>query len=80
IKRALLRHVFLELDGDENALHDRLFRNVTQSEQQWKGWGEYTAQLWRAWAMPLPAFLIAMMGLLFFIWAGLKILPADGTA
>ncbi|MEI2830507.1 KAP family P-loop NTPase fold protein [Pseudomonas mosselii] len=80
IKRALLRHVFLELDGDENALHDRLFRNVTQSEQQWKGWGEYTAQLWRAWAMPLPAFLIAMVGLLFFIWVGLKILPADGTA
>ncbi|MDI9780934.1 hypothetical protein QM325_24575 [Pseudomonas putida] len=53
---------------------------MTQSEQQWKGWGEYTAQLWRAWAIPLPAYLIAMMGLQFFIWAGLKILPADGTA
>ena len=77
IKRALLRHVFLELGGDEKTLHDKLFRNVTHTEQQWKGWKEYCLQLWRAWAMPLPAFVIAMGMLLLFIWAGLKIAPAD---
>ncbi|APO82541.1 DUF7830 domain-containing protein [Pseudomonas asiatica] len=31
------------------------------------GWREYGLQLWRAWAMPLPAFLIAMALLLFFV-------------
>ena len=77
IKRALLRHVFLELGGDEQALHDRLFRNVTRSEEQWKGWKEYTCQLWRAWAMPLPAFLAAMLLLFGLIVLGLKILPWD---
>lgn len=75
IKRALLRHVFLELGGDEQALHDKLFRNVTHTEQQWKGWREYTFQLWRAWSMPLPAFLLAMLFLLGLIWLGLEILP-----
>lgn len=77
IKRALLRHVFLELGGDEKTLHDKLFRNVTHTEQQWKGWKEYGLQLWRAWAMPLPAFIIAMGILLLFVWAGLQIAPAD---
>ncbi|ANI60480.1 KAP family P-loop NTPase fold protein [Pseudomonas sp. GR 6-02] len=77
IKRALLRHVFLELGGDEKTLHDKLFRNVTHTEQQWKGWKEYGLQLWRAWAMPLPAFVIAMGILLLFVWAGLQIAPAD---
>ncbi|MFZ5957223.1 KAP family P-loop NTPase fold protein [Pseudomonas knackmussii] len=77
IKRALLRHVFLELGGDEQALHDRLFRNVTRSEEQWKGWREYTLQLWRAWAMPLPAFLAAMLVLFGLIMLGLKVLPWD---
>nr|WP_249330119.1 P-loop NTPase fold protein [Stutzerimonas balearica] len=77
IKRALLRHVFLELGGDEQALHDRLFRNVTRSEEQWKGLKEYTGQLWRAWALPLPAFLAAMLFLFGLIMIGLKILPWD---
>lgn len=77
IKRALLRHVFLELGGDEKILHDKLFRNVTHTEQHWKGWKEYGLQLWRAWAMPLPAFLIAMALLLLFVWIGLQLAPAD---
>lgn len=77
IKRALLRHVFLELGGDEQTLHDRLFRNVTRSEEQWKDFKEYTSQLWRAWAMPLPAFLVAMLFLFGLIVVGLKFLPWD---
>jgi len=79
IKRALLRHVFLELGGDEQALHDKLFRNVTRTEEQWKGWKEYARQLWRAWSMPLPAFLVAMLALFGLIWLGLKYLPWDDS-
>lgn len=79
IKRALLRHVFLELGGDEQALHDKLFRNVTRTEEQWKGWREYARQLWRAWAMPLPAFVVAMSALFGLIWLGLKCLPWDNS-
>jgi hypothetical protein len=79
IKRALLRHVFLELGGDEQALHDKLFRNVTRTEEQWKGWREYARQLWRAWAMPLPAFVVAMLALFGLIWLGLKCLPWDNS-
>lgn len=75
IKRALLRHVFMELGGDEQALHDKLFRNVTQVETQWKGWKEYAVQLWRAWSLPLPAFIGAMLLLFGLVWAGLTILP-----
>lgn len=75
IKRALLRHVFMELGGDEQALHDRLFRNITQVEHQWKGWKDYWAQLWRAWAMPLPAFIGAMLLLFGLISLGLWLLP-----
>lgn len=75
IKRALLRHVFMELGGDELALHDKLFRSVTQVETQWKGWREYAVQLWRAWSLPLPAFVGAMVLLFGLVWVGLAILP-----
>ncbi len=79
IKRALLRHVFLELGGNEQSLHDKLFRNVTQTEEHWKGWKEYACQLWRAWAMPLPAFAVAMVSLFGLIWFGLMVLPWDDS-
>lgn len=75
IKRALLRHVFIELGGDEQALHDKLFRNITQVEHQWKGFREYACQLWRAWSMPLPAFLVAILLLFGVLWVGLTVLP-----
>lgn len=75
IKRALLRHVFIELGGDEQELHDRLFRNITQVEYQRKGIREYTYQLWRTWSMPLPAFLVAILFLFVFLWVGLALLP-----
>lgn len=64
IKRALLRHVFLELGGDEENLHDRLFRQITKIEETPKPWRKVTGELLRAWAMPLPA-LIAVLALLF---------------
>lgn len=75
IKRALLRHVFLELGGDEGKLHDDLYRNVTHTESVSKPIGELTKQHLTSWAAPVPAFLIAFIIYLLIIGAGLALLP-----
>lgn len=77
IKRALLRHVFLELGGDEENLQDRLFRQVTESSEEPKGWCEYTLEVLRAWAMPLPAFLVSLALLLGLVWLLLSFIPIE---
>jgi predicted KAP-like P-loop ATPase len=48
IKRALLRHVYLELGGDEDNLQDRLFRQITESRNEEKGWCRYTLEVLKA--------------------------------
>ncbi|WP_346830019.1 P-loop NTPase fold protein [Pseudomonas abietaniphila] len=77
IKRALLRHVFLELGGDEGKLHDDLYRNVTHTETVEKSVAELTKQHLFSWVAPLPAFLIAVITYLLFVAAGLKWLPLE---
>lgn len=77
IKRALLRHVFLELGGDEENLQDRLFRQVTESREDRKGWWEYTWEVLKAWAMPLPAFVLALLLLVVLILGALWLLPLE---
>lgn len=79
IKRALLRHVFLELGGDESKLHDDLYRNVTHTETVNKGVGELTKQHLMSWVAPVPAFLIAVVTYLLFVAAGLKWLPLENA-
>lgn len=66
IKRALLRHVFLELGGKEDHLYDKLWRQVSETTQKSKSWMDITLETLRAWAMPIPA-LIAALSLLFGI-------------
>ncbi|MCQ4299781.1 KAP family NTPase [Pseudomonas songnenensis] len=66
IKRALLRHVFLELGGKEDQLYDKLFRQTSETTQHPKGWWQVTLETLRAWALPIPA-LVAAMALLFAI-------------
>lgn len=66
IKRALLRHVYLELGGKEDHLHDKLFRQISETTQKPKGWLKITLETLKAWALPVPA-LIAAMSLLFGI-------------
>ena len=75
IKRALLRHVFLELGGDEGKLQDELYRNVTHTESVTKPIGELTKQHLISWAAPVPAFLVAFIIYLLIIGAGLAWLP-----
>ncbi len=79
IKRALLRHVFLELGGDQNKLHDDLYRNVTHTETVNKSVGELTTQHLKSWVAPVPAFLIAVITYLLLVTAGLKWLPLDNA-
>lgn len=66
IKRALLRHVFLELGGKEDHLHDKLFRQISETTQKPKSWLKITLETLKAWALPVPA-LISAMALLFGI-------------
>ncbi len=70
IKRALLRHVFLELGGKEENLEDRLFRQVSETRDKPKTLRELTKSTLRAWIAPLPAFLIAVVVLFLLFLAG----------
>tara|TARA_R110002049_G_scaffold168316_1_gene334888 strand:+ start:1617 stop:5702 length:4086 start_codon:yes stop_codon:yes gene_type:complete len=78
IKRALLRHVYLELGGDEDNLQDRLFRQVSESRESSKGWSQYTWEVLKAWAMPIPAFVISLILLFLVLFLALSFLPLEG--
>lgn len=75
IKRALLRHVFLELGGDEENLKDCLFRQISESREIPKKYREYTWELVKAWAMPIPAFLLSLILLYVMLYLILKLIP-----
>lgn len=77
IKRALLRHVFLELGGDEGKLQDDLYRNVTHTQSVAKPICELIKQHLISWAAPAPAFLIAFFTYLFVVCTGLVWLPLE---
>lgn len=81
IKRALLRHVFLELGGDEGKLQDDLYRNVTHTTITRKTTLQLIGEHLTSWAAPLPAFLIAFSGYIVLGVLGLMYLPlSDGNA
>ncbi len=75
IKRALLRQVFLELGGNEENLHDRLFRQISETYEQPKGLFQYTGEILKAWAMPIPAFVLSLLLLLALLYLMLWLLP-----
>lgn len=77
VKRALLRHVFLELGGDEKKLQDRLFRQIRETHQIPKGWLKNTWDILKAWAMPVPAFLISLSLLLTLLVSFMKFVPVE---
>jgi hypothetical protein len=49
IKRALLRHVYLELGGNKNKLDDALFRQVQDTIQSKKDWKTFGFELFDRW-------------------------------
>lgn len=61
IKRALLRHVFLELGGHEENLQDRLFRQISHVVDQPKSTLKYSLETLRSWMLPIPALLLVVL-------------------
>lgn len=76
IKRALLRHVFLELGGEEDSLQDRLFRQISETTEQPKSWCAVTGETLRAWLIPLPA-LVVVFAFLFAVLLAEQMVGAD---
>ncbi|WP_235012181.1 KAP family P-loop NTPase fold protein [Caballeronia catudaia] len=70
IKRALLRHVFLELGGHEENLQDRLFRQISRVTEQPKATLDYSLETLRSWLLPLPALLLIMFALILTLAVG----------
>lgn len=75
IKRALLRQVFIELGGDKESLQDFLYRQVSESHEERKTFGEYARELFSTFAMPLPLFILSISFLLVLIFLLLWLLP-----
>ncbi|UOB24287.1 KAP family NTPase [Pseudomonas orientalis] len=78
IKRALLRHVFLELGGEESKLQDDLYRNVTHTTSVPKKVKELIKEHLHTWAAPVPAFALAFTVYVILVIVGLLYLPLDG--
>lgn len=77
IKRALLRQVFLELGGDDEDLRDYLYREIRQTRQRRKTWWQYTVEMIKVWAMPIPVFLISLLILAALLTLTLWLIPID---
>jgi hypothetical protein len=75
IKRALLRHVFIELGGDEEALKDKLFRQIQWQQEKTKRIGQYVLQTLKVWALPLLPLLIALLLLIAAFAIIVRLLP-----
>ncbi|MEM5439347.1 KAP family P-loop NTPase fold protein [Paraburkholderia diazotrophica] len=80
IKRALLRHVFLELGGEEDSLQDRLFRQISETTEQPKSWRAVTGETLRAWLIPLPALVIVFAFLFAVLFLAKWLLHLEGPA
>lgn len=79
IKRALLRHVYLELGGTEENLHDKLFRYISETKQVNKSWLRYTCETLQAWAMPIPALLVSLLLLLTICYLTISFFKVDDS-
>ncbi len=80
IKRALLRHVFLELGGHEENLQDRLFRQISHVTEQPKPTLQYFWETLRSWILPIPAVLAVMTAFIIILAVGNLVLGADHDA
>ncbi|PPK41727.1 KAP-like P-loop domain-containing protein [Trinickia symbiotica] len=69
IKRALLRHVFLELGGREESLQDRLFRQISHVTEQPKPTLKYFWETLWSWMLPIPAVLAVMVAFIIVLAA-----------
>ncbi|MGV2291890.1 P-loop NTPase fold protein [Trinickia sp. YCB016] len=80
IKRALLRHVFLELGGHEENLQDRLFRQISHVTEQPKPTLKYFWETLRSWMLPIPAVLVVMAAFIIILALSNLVLGAGHDA
>ena len=71
IRRALLRHVFIGLGGDDSILKDRIFRQVQRSVPEPKSSAEMRRELMDKWLWPtlqvLTVFVPVVVALIFLL-------------
>ncbi len=64
IKRALLKHVYLTLGGDESRLSDALYCRIQKAVQEPRGYREMFREMYEKWPWMLPQILSAILILL----------------
>ncbi|ANC45093.1 P-loop NTPase fold protein [Pandoraea pnomenusa] len=79
IKRALLRHVFLELGGAEESLQDKLFRQISETTSADKSYWAHTKETLKSWAVPLPAAGIALLLIFVATWLAIWAFGVEGS-
>lgn len=68
IKRALLRHVYLELGGNERSLRDALFRQIERSKKEKKSVREIVRDIALSLGWPLLIIILAASLVAFVVW------------
>ncbi|MGC0891898.1 KAP family P-loop NTPase fold protein [Pantoea agglomerans] len=77
VKRTLLRHVFLELGGDEESLKDSLYRQINTTQSKLKSWKIITKEHLVSWFSPFPAIILMLLVLFGFLWSISFLLPGN---
>jgi hypothetical protein len=68
IKRALLRHVYLELGGDKPSLRDKLFRQIERSEREEKSAWDLVKDIAASLGWPLLLVTLAAVAVAAVVW------------
>lgn len=68
IKRALLRHVFLELGGDDVELRRELYQQVNDSGQKRRGFGEWAKEALLQNAATALMFVVLFAAIMLVLW------------
>jgi hypothetical protein len=76
LKRALLRHVFVELGGDDSVLKDRVFRQIQRSVPEPKTRDEVQRELREKWLWPVLQVIVVFVIALVLLWLLLPIITS----
>jgi len=68
IKRALLRHVFISLGGDESTLKDELFHQLQRTSLEPRAWSDIFRDAWDKWV-----FSLVQVILVYFVLIGIPL-------
>lgn len=79
VKRTLLRHVFLELGGDEEQLTDRLYNQINITQAKKKDIWSVTKEYLYSWLAPFPAFIVIITSLLIVLAISSQFFPENGN-